>query len=304
MEHPTETEVREAAARGSASVHPVFDSYDVRKALVVPMSAARIRSYLPLSTRALVTEFTRLVPTEDSALSFVRRWGLVGWRPGDLLEGDPLVWLWGHSYGSWLGLQLVHRLTNRRPRRTGLAEFIEGLSLSDRDLDTAGFVLESFLRRPRHRSKSEIQNASRLLARAPRGRKLKPRQITLCFGAGEGLTLRGFPYDASKPEITARRIIQSVVNVNLRGNSFDVLEHDGKAFALRTGWTSLIGPIYRQLAEAAFGGQLVFCDECRELFSRTHGRSRFCPPAPGLRESQCASRSRNRRRQPSGNMGR
>lgn len=309
---PNANEFEDAIERRTPYIQKVFGAYEVEAGIVRPRGEP-VRWYFPITAPGALSEIAAIDPgNERQTLRFIHRWGLLGWygikqaRGGAAAYsgGDPLPWIWAHANGIRASLALCRWL--RRGDEKGLERYIEELTVTD-DQAEAAALLGGLLRTASpyielsSAEKGKIVELGSYAFRASGSGE----NYGLIVGRQDGMGRLGMGSNVGEPPSSvARRLIAGIVNPHLRG-VFPTLEYIFPEFENRYGgvtglelrytFDSLVSMLYRQIAEIVLGGRIIECRECGIPFVQTHGRRRFCPPAPWEKgEGRCAARFHTR----------
>lgn len=253
--------------------HP---GYVVARGLV--SSTGEPEAYLPMARDRLPFRLASVQPNdEESALEFVRAWGLLGYNqlvdPESRLQGEPLQFIWGHAATIQNTLRLIKAL--QRHDEDALADALE---VTLREEPLIGGVTGRFW-------------------------------YWRCQAAAKRTLLSLAADEASDAEL-ARRLVATTISGNLAGVRPDViLDDETSPIRLRRTfrWSGLVEVAYWHLWNFIEGGlPLAVCRHCGGFFVKKDARQQFCPPPDshieefrsGYRtraQSQCAIRYRQRK---------
>lgn len=249
--------------------YAVLGSYEViDDAIQLVGPYKETRSYLPMGTPGIVSEFARVRPgNAKSALRFVNRWGLLGHgalaRDG---SGDPLDWIFAHANGVRVALTIRKHIGDD----DRLHDYLS-------DLGESPFGYGIGL---------HIEPASELASLVRPGGEI--------IGGAENVYLRHI----INPNL------RGVYFQLMDGAPSKALAEIGR-YHLVIKWDALISVIYRHLADIVTGHRVRLCDSCGLPFRVTQGRQRFCPGSPDPRtgrnqRSLCEGRYTKARRRREG----
>jgi hypothetical protein len=304
---PGASDFEEATERLAPYDQRVFAGYSVEDGILRPQGD-RTRWYFPVTARGAVSEFAAVTPgSRRDAMTFVCRWGLLGWYGikhgeggGADAGGDPLPWVWAHAHGVRIALDLCSLL--RREDEDALEQYLDGLTVTDTQAEAAlrlGGVLRGVILSMEMppRVKAEIVKLGSVAFGASRG----GQDHGFIHGARDGVSVWRAPANPGEaPSSVARKLIGNIVNPHLRG-VFAALayEHAGPGQGVlgltrHYRFDSLLSVIYYHIADIAVGGRIAVCRECGLPFVQTDRRQNFCPAPPDARESRCAARFHQR----------
>jgi hypothetical protein len=252
---------------GFATGWDVYVEYEIANGLVRPKTAVsdHVKVYAPLSY-PILTNLAKIQLNDESAvLSFITKYGLLGYdhlvNVDSRLGGDPLKWIWAHSYAIRLCLDLLKELQ---------AHDDENVCSILRDLPQANAKTLSPI--VTHAAAEKIAAKPWFIGNKP-DKNISP-----------GVAL-------------GRKIVSDLINANIRGICPRLSFQNSEP---RIFWRfgALIEVAYWKLANLATGhsGRVVRCEAvgCGARFIQTDGRQRFCPPDQPKEESRCAIRQRVR----------
>lgn len=279
----------------------VYTGYTVRSGVIVVADESERRMYTPLEApvtpatagpAALVLDFARVRPGDEaSALAFTRKWGELGWRHAVIpAQGDPLLWLWAHAHGVRIALDLAELL--KRDDDGDLSDYLAAIDNRARGLTRAALRANALLQAGGE-TRQPAALASVLFTRARRRSPRRRRGVTVVFG--DRYEIGGGYVGARSARETARALLAAIINGNLPDAHLEL----DRSSRLSWSFTSLIGPLYRHLADLVTTERLVQCRYCHTPFRPEHGRQRYCPPPPWVAarggESACALKARTKR---------
>lgn len=276
----------------------VYSVYQIRNGVIFG-SGKVLRTYLPVATPQVVTDYANLPEGDESQLLAVaQRWGSLGYlrvtglddgvdvynllRPGEH-SADPLSWVWAHARGIRTCLKLADCIRLR------------DVSALEETLDS--IVVE------RREFKQKTSD----------GGQQSVTQIRFAEGFGyESYVLSGISLDKTvalwsadggttelsevvSAEDYARVIIRWIVNLNLSlVQPKLVVERtdDGReVFSLGNGGL-LLGVVYWHLARlVAREAGYAQCEACKKFFIQKNPRQKYCPPSDYQRKKNPEARS-------------
>ncbi len=226
--------------------------------------------YAALARPELPGQLAR-VRSADAAVTFGRRYGLLGFHDQILDAGDVL----GRPEGGF-------RSQIERKRRTPPGDPIEWV------LAHAGVV--RLVRELAHGlQRHDTQALTHALDPYRVQREGETAVAVRIAWPGESVPrLMEFPVNVKIPAL-ARRIVAHLVNDNLRARRRVDRESLRPYFTLH----ALIDHVYWLLADEISGGRLRQCPSCGGIFTATDDRMKYCPPPMGLEgPSRCMNRAK------------
>jgi hypothetical protein len=310
---------REAARRRSRGHHLVQDASELNEDGVIVPKGGR-RSYPPMGALSLVSELAQVRPGHPAgAVSFVRRWGLLGTQPWPGQEwppdttnaasfalGDPVVWLWAHANGVRVALELSQNI--RRGDLAATERYLSSLAISTA---AAGAVFDVNEHLKYGETWHATQLASALFEKALNADQavrsdLRDVYASTALVAGrrrEVVIIRPHPAWTIDPLSAAWSIIEGIVNPHMSGTAKRLMrfqreggvlgEPDACEEDVEVAWDSLLSVVYALLLDVVTGARIRDCENCGLPFIQTDARQRFCP-GEGRSASRCATRFRQR----------
>lgn len=122
--------IRQSEVQRATRVHFVCAEYEIGKGAILAVQPFTVRrSYFPMGTPNVVSEFARIPPGDEAAaLRFVKRWGLLGSTPA----GDSLEWIWAHANGVSAVLRLCKVPLADENALTGYLHTLHGLKFGQK----------------------------------------------------------------------------------------------------------------------------------------------------------------------------
>jgi hypothetical protein len=291
---------------------PIYDGYAIESDVIKPRGNARY--YFPMSKPKLPYELAKIAPgDQQSALEFVRNWGLLGrvplirdsqYRTGgdsesvEYPDDETLQFIWGHALTVRNVLKLHKALQDGR---SGVLDEV----LAD-DIVVLGPSTDMATLRPESLTPADNPNDLKQW-----WRRMERHQAKISVEMNK-----------LSSELLALKIISTSISKNLEGTNpvVDIKPsdntdfHDSKLGRLQFSFRhkAPVQCAYWRLAMLVSTlGSVAQCRECGGFFERTDKRQNFCPPSDeqvnksrygtgGRAQSLCSLRNRARRHRESG----
>ena len=286
-----EQQFSEARRRQMPGLRLVYGQYVVREGILRPADPHSERRYFPAAAAAAVRDLAAVAPgSEAHAIKFAQRWGILG-NFSNTMSGEPVAWLWAHASGIRMVLQLATLIHDNAD------EAIAGCLTASTEMHFS--AVEELQRCLTGNDAKGAELAAQAAFAASRTLSDEPDELPgVVYGLPtERVGYSSFPPQPERLKDAAKHAIETILNRNQAAGVHREIRYEDDTPTARFASPSLVGYIYHHLAEI-ISGPSSECRYCGTPFRPTHGRQRFCPPEPWVREggeSRCALAYRARK---------